>query len=187
MLKVKSSLEEKGISSLTMSICPSTPTTPCHTRGYLYPTSGHTALLRSLLLQIRLHPPLPRLAIIVLPPRLLLLRLVSHEPRKNLFRSPVSAALQARDQIARLALRLLGLTLFVLADALLLEAFSADDVADRLLDRAGGLIPLAVATSGIGDRDAARGGCGDRADFGGRVGEVVFSVCDGFLIVGFFL
>ena len=104
-------------------------------------STWHVPLRTSLLLQIRLHPPLPRLPIRPLPLRLLLLPLIPHQTRNRTPDRPTDPISQTLPQIRQLALRLLSFTFLILPDALLLQAFGADQVANALLGRADRLVP----------------------------------------------
>ena len=130
-------------------------------------------VLLSLLLQIRLNTPLPRLALIVLPLRLRLLRLVPRQPRDGAANRATNTILHALAQIAHLSLSLLALALLVLANALLLQALGAGEATDRLLQGANVLVPAAGGAVGVVFCDAAgRGGCVGTG-FCGGVGEIL--------------
>jgi len=148
----------------------------------------HTfSLLRRLLLQIRLHAPLPRLPIVMPLLRLILLCLTTREPCDRAAECAAHTIRDALAQVGQLALSLLALALLVLADALLLEALRAHEVAERLLRRTDRLVPRTGGAVGVVLCDAARRAHCEGAGFGGSVGEVVLGVGRGFFAVGFAL
>jgi hypothetical protein len=126
------------------------------------------------LLDPRLRAPLPRLPIIPLlhKPRLRLP--IARQPRHRRADGPLHAAADALAEIAQHARGLLPLPARVLLPAVALQALRAEQVAQRLLARADGLVPGAVAALGVVDRDAAGGGRGDGAELVGLVRAGVF-------------
>jgi hypothetical protein len=98
-------------------------------------------LLRSLLLQIRLNTPLPRLSIIMLPLRLSLLRIIASQTRDRTTDSASDTVWKALAQVIQLSSSLLFLALLVLTSAVLLEARGANKTADSFLCGTDVLVP----------------------------------------------
>lgn len=112
--------------------------------------------------------------------------LVASEAGNGAADSAADAVRDALAEVAQLALGLLGLTLLVLAGALLLERLVADQIAEGLLARADSLVPRALGAVRVVLGDA-RGGDGEGAGLGRGVGEVVLGLGLGLLVLGFLL
>lgn len=131
-------------------------------------------LLRRLLLQVGLNTALPRLAIVVLPLRLSLLRVVASETGNSTTNRAANTILHTLAQIAQLPLGFLALSFLVLTNTLLLQPLGANETPDTLLQRTDILVPRPSAAVRVILCDAARGGCSEGAGFGGCVGKVFF-------------
>jgi hypothetical protein len=109
--------------------------------------------------------------------------LVSGQARDSTRDGAANAVLDALAIIIQLALGLLSLALAVLLDALLLERLVADCIADKLLGRADGLVPLALSAVRVVFGDAV--GCGSEgASSGGGVGQVATGLSVESLVIG---
>lgn len=126
---------------------------------------------------------LPRLALIVLFPEVLLGLLVAGEGGGGTAEGAGDAIAHALAQIAQLALRLLASAGAVLLDAFALQSVGAEGVAQHLLAGAHGLVPRAFGALRVVLCQGARRGAGEGAQLGGRVGEVVFGFALGALLL----
>jgi hypothetical protein len=140
-------------------------------------------LLRCLLLQIRLDPPLPCLTLIMLPLRLRLLPLIPRQSRDRTPNRPSNAIANALAQVVHLTSSLLALPLLVLSNTLLLEALCADKTTNGLFGGANVLVPRAVSAVLVVFCNAARGADGEGTSFGGGVREVFFGGSDVFFVL----
>lgn len=116
----------------------------------------------------------------MLPPRLLLLRLIPREPGDRSPNIASNTIPNSLSEIIHLAGCFLAFALFVLADTFLLEAFCAEEAAERFFGGAHVLVPRTAGAVGRVFCDATFGGDREGTGFGGCVREVVLGVCDVF-------
>jgi hypothetical protein len=100
-------------------------------------------ILPRLLLQVGLYASLPRLAVVMLPLRLALLRGVARQTCDGTTDGSADTIVQTFAKILDLALGLLSLALLVLSHTLLAQALRADKPTDSFLGRAHRLVPRA--------------------------------------------
>lgn len=145
-----------------------------------------SSLSPTLLSHIDLSTALADLALIMDITVLLLLGAVTSDGGTNGSKSTLSAVLNALTPVLQLALGLLFLASGVLLGSGASQVLVSDNVANRLLGRANGLVPGSRVTLGVvfGNGSSVRVG-GEGAQLGGCVGGFLFGFA--FLVLEFAL